>query len=269
MRHDHQHSDGEEHRHGEARISTAEERALLEPFTDDVHAFLRVALDGVDGPIAEIGAGDGVIADRLRADGFDVTAVDANPATAAAATGQGREVLAADWRTWDGAGRAPFAALVFTRSLHHIDPIEHATEQMVRLAPGGRLICDEFGFERVDEAGAQLLVDARAIAAAAGVSDKDVVAVADPTAAWTDRMAGNHHVLPSDRLLGAIREVADIEQLAHGRFIARFVAQGLDPTHPRAHAVRDLLIATEDARIAAGGLAPAGLRLVARIRSSA
>ena len=105
------------------------------------------------------------------------------------------------------------------------------------------------------------------IAAAAGVSDKDVVAVADPMAAWTDRMAGNHHVLPSDRLLDAVREVADVEQLAAGRFIARFVAQGFDPTHPRAHAVRDLLIATEDARIATGALTPAGLRLVARIPS--
>ncbi len=262
MSHDHRHA----HHHDRARISTPEERELLAPFVDDVHAFLRAALSGVTGTIAEVGAGDGVIAQRLRDDGFDVVAIDASEATAAAACEQGREVLHADWRSWDGAGYAPFGAVVFTRSLHHIDPIEHAMDQIAKLAPGGLVIADEFGYELLDASGAQLLIDAGSIVAAAGMSDKEPVAVADPVFAWEHRMEVEHEVTPSDRLLAAIREIADIEQQGNGRFVARMVTHALDPTHPRAAAVRDLMIAIEDSRIAAGTLPAAGLRFVARVR---
>lgn len=277
MGHDHQHDhapvDAHEHEHGHAhhhgaRVSTPEERELLAPFTDDVHDFLRTALGGLTGPIAEVGAGDGVIAQRLRDDGFTVVAIDGNAETATAATEQGREVLHADWRSWDGAGHAPFAALIYTRSLHHIDPIEQATAQMTRLAPGGLVLADEFGYELVDAAGAQMLVDGQAIADAAGVGTKDAVAVADPLEAWHRRMSVEHEVTPSDRLLGAIETVADIEQQTSTRFIARMITHGLDPTHPQAAAVRDLVLEIEDARIAAGTLAAAGLRVVARVTSA-
>ena len=257
------------HHHDHARISTPEERALLEPFTDDVHRFARAALAGVDGPIVEVGAGDGVLAQLLRDDGFDIVAIDGNEATAAAACEQGREVLHADWRSWDGGGRAPFAAALFTRSLHHIDPIEHATDQLTRLVPDGLVIADEFGYELVDAAGAQLLVDGQAIAAAAGCGTREPVAAADPLTAWEHRMEVEHEVTPSDRMLEAIRAIGEIEQVGNGRFIARMVSQTLDPAHPQAHAIRDLLIAIEDARIVAGTLAPAGLRFVARLRTSA
>lgn len=260
----HQHARGHDH-HEHARTSTVEERALYAPFTDDLHAFLRVALEGVDGTIAEVGAGDGVIAQRLREDGFDVIAIDANPITAESATEQGRPVLHADWRSWDGGGKAPFDALLFTRSLHHIDPIEHATDQIARLAPGGLLIADEFGFERVDAAGAQLLADARALSAAAGVSTSEAIAIGDPLQAWKQFMTVDHPIVASDRLLEAVRQVASIEQIGYGRFISGLVTYGLDATHPQAGAVRDVVIATEDARIAAGTLEPSGMRFTARI----
>ncbi|MEM7094481.1 MAG: methyltransferase domain-containing protein [Actinomycetota bacterium] len=263
---DHGEAEHGHHHHG-ARVSTPAERELLTPFTDDLHAFLRAALQGVTGPIVEVGAGDGVIAQLLCDDGFDVVAIDGNEATAAAATEQGREVIHADWRSWDGGGNAPFAAALFTRSLHHIDPIEHATDQMARLVPGGLIVADEFGYELVDDAGAQLLVDGQAIADAAGVGTKEPVAVADPVFAWEHRMEVEHEVTPSHRLLAAVENVADVLQSGNGRFIARMLTHGLDPTHPQAAAVRDLLIAIEDARIAAGTLAPAGLRFVARVRS--
>lgn len=258
--HDHDHH----HEHG-ARISTPEERALLAPFVDDVCAFLLQALAGVQGSIAEIGAGDGVVAERLRQAGHDVVAIDSNQTTAAAATADGRPVIHADWLSWDGGGHAPFTALVFTRSLHHIEPLEQAVEQMLKLAPGGLVVADEFGFERVDHAGAQLLVDSRSLLAAAGVVTKEPVAVGDPVAAWQDRMRTQHRVTPASRLLETMGQAAEIEQLGYGRFIARFVAQGIDPTHPNAAQVRDLLIAIEDARIATGSLTPAGIRFVARL----
>lgn len=260
--------DSEHHHHGPPRISTEAERALLAPFVGDLHAFLRTALTGVSGAIAEVGAGDGVIADRLRADGFDIVAVDADAATAKAATDQGREVLHADWLKWDGAGHGPFAALIFTRSLHHINPIEQAVEQMVRLAPGGLLIADEFGHELVDAAGAQFLSDAWALLAAAGMRDAEPIVDANPLEAWRERMTDEHHVTSSQHMLQAIRSVAEIEQMGNGRFLSQFAVHQLDPEHPFAAAVRDVLIATEDARLAAGSMTKAGLRIIARIRAT-
>lgn len=252
--------------HDHARISTPEERELLLPFVDDVHAFLRAVLAGIDGPIVEVGAGDGVMAERLRNDGFNIVAIDSSEATAAAAREQGRDVIHADWRSWDGGGHAPFAAVVFTRSLHHIDPIDHAMDQIVKLAPGGLVVADEHGYELLDAAGAQMLFDAWSLVAAAGMSDKDAVAVADPVFAWEHRMEVEHEITPSHRLLSAIGEIADIEQQGNGRFVSRMLTHALDPTHPRAADVRDLVIAIEDSRIAAGLLPAAGLRFVARVR---
>jgi len=260
---DHEH-DHREHEHA-ARISTPEQRELFAPFTDDLHAFLSSALDGITGPIVEVGAGDGVIAQRLRNDGYDIVAIDADAETAAAATEQGREVIHADWRTWDGAGRAPFDAALFTRSLHHIVPIEHGLDPLLRLAPGGLLVADEFGFERVGAPGAQFITDARALVSAAGLNDGDSTASADPLGAWQHWMSHDHEVTPSDRLLEAVAKVADIQAMAHGRFMASMITWGLDPTHPQAAAVRDLVIAIEDARIAAGTMVAGGVRFVGRI----
>lgn len=265
MSHDHDHDD-EDQGHNHARVSTPEERALLKPFVDDVHGFLGAALAGVTGPIVEVGAGDGIVAQLLRDDGFDVIAIDGNEATAAAATEQGREVLHADWRKWDGGGNGPFAAVLFTRSLHHIVPVEHATDQLVKLAPGGLVIADEFARELVDEAGAQLLLDGQAITAAAGLGDREPVAVADPLAAWQHRMEVDHEVTTGARFMEAIEQVADVQQRANGRFYARMLTHSLDPEHPKAADVRDLLIALEDARLATGALAAVGLRFVARMR---
>lgn len=261
--HDHDHSHG----HGAARVSTPEERELLKPFVDELHEYLRQALAGIEGPIAEVGAGDGVIADRLRRDGFDVVAIDANAGTAAAATEQGREVLHADWLTWDGGGRGPFAALLFTRSLHHIDPLDQAVAQMTRLAPGGLVIADEFGRELVDAAGAQFLMDGWALLAAAGLRDDDPNVAADPLAAWQERMTVEHEVASGQQILDAMAPVAEIEQLEHGAFMAQLVLFRCDPAHPHTSAVRDLLLATEHDRLAAGTMAKAGLRFVARLRS--
>lgn len=239
---------------------------MLAPFVDDLHEFLRRALQGVDGPIAEVGAGDGVIAERLRADGFEVIAIDTHAGTAEAATAQGRPVLHADWRSWDGGGHAPFAALVFTRSLHHIAPLDQAAEQMLRLAPGGLVIADEFAREHVDAAGAQFLMDSWALLAAAGLADAEATVAVDPLAAWQKRMEVDHEVATGDQLLAAVRSVAEIEQMGNGRFMAQLAMFGVDPEHANATAVRDLLVATEDARLAAGTMVKAGLRFVARVR---
>lgn len=261
--HDHDH----DHDHEAARVSSPEERALLTPFLDDLHGFARTALAGVDGPIAEIGAGDGVLAERLRADGFNVVAIDAHEETAAAAQAQGRDVQVADWLTWDGGGHGAFAALLFTRSLHHIEPLDVAVAQMSRLAPGGLVIADEFGFELVDNAGAQFLIDAWALLAAAGLRDDDAVATPDPLTAWRQRMTVDHRVASSEMMLDAIATVANIEQVDKGLFMTQLAMWKVDPTHPRAAAVRDLLHEIEKTRLDAGTMTKAGIRLIARLHS--
>ena len=256
-----------DHHDSPARVSSPEERELLKPFVDNLHAFLTEALGGVDGPIAEIGAGDGVLAERLRADGFDVVAIDAHAKTAVAATDQGRRVDHADWLTWDGGGSAPFAALIFTRSLHHIDPLNIAAEQMQRLAPGGLLIADEFDFERVDARGAQFMMDSASLLDAAGMRDGDGAVANNPLDAWRTRMTVDHHVASGADLMTAIEGVAEIESIEHGNCMAQLALWRIDTAHPNAIAVRDFLTETEKARTESGAMEKMGMRIIARLKS--
>lgn len=238
---------------------------LLTRFTGEVETFVldSLAAHGAPGlaalPLVEVGAGDGAVAAGLRTRGLTVDAIDANAETAAAATAAGRPVTHADWLTWEG---GPYRAVLFTRSLHHIDPLDAAVAQAGKLAPGGLVICDEFAAESLDSVGAQLPADARVLLAAAGVISSEVGATADPLEAWRERITGDHRIATGAALLEAIGAIADVVHHSPTGFIARFVGQFLDPTHPRADAVLDALVALEHVRCPQ----PIGFRLVAQLR---
>lgn len=94
--------------------------------------------------ILDAGCGDGVLADRLRARDYDVTAIDIDPALARPG------VRIADIC---GFRDEPFDVVVFALSLHHVQSLDDALDSVgALLAPGGRLLLDEFAHERADDA---------------------------------------------------------------------------------------------------------------------
>lgn len=95
--------------------------------------------------VLEIGCGTGELASRLVEDGLKVVALDSDEDCAAEAKAKGVDARAASWP-------APlderFDSVLFTRSLHHIAPLDAAVDAAIdALRPGGAIIVEDFRFE--------------------------------------------------------------------------------------------------------------------------
>src|SRR5687767_2785285 len=94
--------------------------------------------------VLEIGCGAGELARALAAARYDVTALDPD-----APEGPIFERV----RFEELPERGRFDAVVANRSLHHIADLGAAVDKIARLLePGGGLVLDEFGWDRLDEA---------------------------------------------------------------------------------------------------------------------
>jgi len=102
----------------------------------EVEEWVRANLPPPPARVLEIGAGDGSLARALRADGWEVTAIDPrseSPDVEPVALGD----LPAPER--------PFDAAVAVVSLHHVEPLEASVERLADvLPPGAPLLLDEY-----------------------------------------------------------------------------------------------------------------------------
>jgi SAM-dependent methyltransferase len=100
--------------------------------------------------ILEIGCGDGHFAREMLDRGFQVAAVDADEQSVARARACGVAAVCTTWPDWDG---DPVDAVAFTRSLHHIGPLEAAVRKARDvLRPRGLLLVDDFAVDAIDAA---------------------------------------------------------------------------------------------------------------------
>src|SRR6266581_2291448 len=99
--------------------------------------------------ILEVGCGTGELAARLSKDGYAVIAIDSDRDSVAAARRLGVNAHVATWPDFD---QGQFDAVLFTRSLHHIHPLDesvrHAADSLVK---GGLIIVEDFAYESTDE----------------------------------------------------------------------------------------------------------------------
>lgn len=221
---------------------------------------LKPLLPAPPARVLEAGCGRGALAAALAELGYDVTGVDRDADMAAAAKERGVPVIQADVQDVSG----EYDVVLFTRSLHHADNLDDVVGHAATLlAPGGQLVIEEFGWERVDRAGAHFLYDNRAMLVATGLLDADRPA-GDPLAAWVD---GHDFLHRGSDMLAAMSRVGDglttvptsmLWRLADGR--------GGVWTEPatRAADALDAIRDAEEGRIAAGLLTPVGL--VASVR---
>jgi SAM-dependent methyltransferase len=97
------------------------------------------------GSILEVGCGDGELAAALQSRGYRVLAIDADATAVAAAREREVDAHHASWPDFEP--RAADAVL-FTRSLHHIDDLDGAVERARECAP--LLLVEDFAFTEAD-----------------------------------------------------------------------------------------------------------------------
>jgi SAM-dependent methyltransferase len=99
--------------------------------------------------VLEIGCGTGELAARLSQDGYAAVAIDSDGESVAAARQLGVDARATTWPDFEDGN---FDAVLFTRSLHHIHPLDKAIEHAAEsLTEGGRIIVEDFAHESTDE----------------------------------------------------------------------------------------------------------------------
>jgi SAM-dependent methyltransferase len=111
--------------------------------------------------VLEVGCGEGALSRALVDAGYDVVAID----PAAPDGPPFRRIKLEELDPAEG----PFDAVVASRSLHHVADLGVALDRVLRLlAPHGRLVLDEFAWDRLDVATADWYYGQQRALAAAG-----------------------------------------------------------------------------------------------------
>jgi SAM-dependent methyltransferase len=225
----------------------------------DTMRFLERALPAPPARVLEVGAGEGALAERLAARGHRVVALDRDPAAAAAARARGLEVVEREFLDY---GERGFDVVLFTRSLHHMTPIDPALDHArARLNPGGVLVAEEFAVDRVDRDTAAWLYWMEGALAAEGVlAGEPPPMPEDPLERW--RAEHPEPLLPADVMLGGIAARFSLRLVEPAAYLYRYLCARLMMDARGADVARRVL-GDERRGIATGRLRAAGLRVVA------
>ncbi len=223
--------------------------------------FLRPHLSGTR-RVLDVGCGNGLLARRLLDDGADVTALDRSLKRTEHT--DGLRLVEADFLRFED---APYDALVFSASLHHLFPLEEALAAADRLLrPGGLLLVSDFDVQAPDLPTARWYYDVEGLLLASGHYRPEKVAAAeehDPLRRWHLE----HAETPPFHTGAAMREGLAKRFALLGAlsapYLYRYVVGGLVPS-PHGPAVAAWALATEERHLAAGALRAVGLRLWAR-----
>jgi len=147
--------------------------------------FVKRFISGGRRRILEVGCGAGELAARLLQDGHTVVAIDSVPNSVAAAQRLGVDARVATWPDFhDG----QFNAVLFTRSLHHINPLDESVRRAVEATTaGGVIIVEDFAYESADEKTLRWFASAIGLLEATGsltVNDEFLEAMLSKTEMW-------------------------------------------------------------------------------------
>lgn len=177
----------------------------LLPSVRYTYEFVRNSLPVGTTSVLEVGCGSGELAALLMADGLRVTAIDADADCVATARGLGVDARAMSWPT---PLDERFDAILFTRSLHHVDDLSGGIEAArTVLNSGGRIIVEDFRSEGGSERSARwfetLVHDLHSNGALS--PDATVAALLDKA---SPSSAHDHHLHPSGDIRRELGNVA-------------------------------------------------------------
>ncbi len=233
--------------------------------TEHTLRFLRQVLPAPGARILEVGCGDGALAVRLMEDGYDVTGVEPDADSAARARQRGVRILEAGVLEASG---GPFDVVAFTLSLHHVGPLDPAMDHVHGLlAPGGRLVCEEFDLYAMDEPTAEwfyrrfdeLVPEPSQQHPHDPHHPHDRPEGGTPLQRW---LAAHEHDPPlagGDEMLQAARRRFEVGGVQRVAYLYGYVCDALPPGED-SFAVAARLYEEEEGMLRQGSLKPVGLR---------
>ncbi len=228
---------------------------------EDIHRFLCPWLTGSQ-RVLDVGCGNGPLARRLLQDGLEVTALDRS--LQRTERSEGIRFLETDFLLFED---APYDALLFSASLHHLFPLEEALATAGRLLrPGGLVLVADFDLNAPDRETARWYYDMEGLLLAAGLYRADKVRgteADDPLARWYAEHEDTPPLHSGSAMLEAVARHFTLIGSRLCPYLYRQLAGGLEPT-PRGTALATWALSAEKRRIEASALKPVGLQLWAR-----
>jgi SAM-dependent methyltransferase len=234
-------------------------------FTRD---FIRRSLPAGTRRVLEIGCGSGELAASLLQDGISLIAIDNDADLIAAAQGLGVDARTAAWPDFED---GLFDAVLFTRSLHHVHPLDKAVQRAAdSLVIGGRLIVEDFAYETAEEKTLQWFADVIDRLDGAGLlvkGDDFLTALRSRTEMvkmWRENHESDLHTAAN--VFAEIRRVFYETQCEEAPYYFRYLSRAIVPTADRDKILQDL--AEQEAGLIARGMILAlGRRFVAERRN--
>lgn len=226
--------------------------------------------------VLEVGCGSGLLAWRLAHLGFDVVGLD----IALPADRPSHPALRFEKGDFFQFKDEPFDAVIFTSSLHHLNPLEGAVRRARNLLkPSGLIVVEEFDHLAPDEATARWTYELQGLLRLTGVLSSahhhehghghghrpsHVSENENPLIRWQEEHAHMPPLHSGEAMLTALRGVGELSEVTRGAYLFRAMSAQLG-AGPRDLNVAEWLLATEERRIRGGTLKGVGLRVVCRI----
>lgn len=231
---------------------------------DETLRFLERALPAPPLRLLEAGAGRGEVAIALAARGYEVTALDEAAGRPDAPGAERVRWIEADFLHHQEA--EPYDALLFTRSLHHMAPVDGALARAAALLrPAGLLVAEEFAFDRVNLPTARWYYDLESVLLAAGMlapSEEDPEE-GNPLGRWRKEHAHDPPLQTGHAMLAAARERFEIGAADEAPYLYRNFCERLEESE-RGVAVARRILDLESRLLRERDLTAAGLRIVGK-----
>jgi SAM-dependent methyltransferase len=166
-------------------------------------AFVKGALPPRSRRVLEVGCGDGTLAAHFAASKLEVVAIDTKREHVMAARARGIDARVAEFPDFD---TAAVDAVIFTRSLHHVQRLEAAVDRAAELLkPGGRVIVEDWAHDELDAATAEWAYGTFATLRAAGIdSGAEFQSDGNALASWNAEHGGDHLLHGGKRIAEAL-----------------------------------------------------------------